>query len=155
MTLLKCVSHGLILGPCIFNLFLNDFMYILKHSIPVNYADDNTICAKGETLGKALERVRQDTEAAIDCFNNNKMQANPIKFQYMYTSKTEDIVFEFKDIQIQLYKIVKLLNIHIDNMLKFTEYVTGVIRKCGFSLTHFSNIQNYSTQKPSYLSFIH
>ncbi len=80
MTLLKGVPQRSILGPCLFNLFLNDFMYILKHSIPVNYADDNTLCAKGETLGEALERVRQDTEAAIDWFDNNKMQANLTKF---------------------------------------------------------------------------
>ncbi len=45
------------------------------HSIPVNYADDNNLCAKGKTLGGALERVREDTEAAIDWFDNNKMQA--------------------------------------------------------------------------------
>ncbi len=108
-------------------------MYILKQSIPVNYADDNALCAKGKTLGEALERVRRDTDAAIDWFDNNKMQANPIKFQYMHSSKTEDIVFECKDIQIQADEIVKHLGIHIDNMLKFTEHVTGVIRKCGFS----------------------
>ncbi len=81
-----------------------------------------------------MERVRQDTEVAIDWFDNNTMQANHIKFQYMHTSKTEDIVFECKDIQIQPNEIVKLLGIHIDNMLKFTEHVTGVIRKCGFQL---------------------
>ncbi len=123
-------------------------MYILKHLIPVNYADDNTLCAKGETLGEVLERVRQDTEAAIDWFDNNKMQANPIKFQYTHTSKTEDIVFKCEDIQIQADEIVKLLGIHIDNMLKFTENVD-------FSLTYFGDIPNYSIQKPNYLSFIH
>ncbi len=46
MTLLRGIPQELILGPCLFNLFLNDFMYILKHSIPVNYADDNTLCER-------------------------------------------------------------------------------------------------------------
>ncbi len=73
-------------------------MYIVNHSMPVNYADDNTLYVKGETLGEALERVRQDVEAAIDWFDNNKMQANPVKFQYMHKGKTEDRVFECKDI---------------------------------------------------------
>ncbi len=43
-------------------------------------------------------------------------------------------MFECKDIQIQPDEIVKLLGIHIDNMLKFTAHVTGVIRKYGFQL---------------------
>ncbi len=107
MTILKGIPQGSILGPCLFNPFLNEFMYILKHSIPVNYADDNTLCVKGKKLMETLERVRQDTEAAIDWFDNNKMQANPVKFQYVHTSKTEDIVFECKDILIQPNEIVK------------------------------------------------
>ncbi len=79
-------------------------------------------------------RDDMDALAAIDWVDNNKMQANPIKSQYMHTSKTEDIVFECKDIQIQADEIVKLLGIHIDDMLKFTEHVIRVIRKCGFQL---------------------
>ncbi len=157
MTLLKGIPQGLILGPCLFNLFVNDFMYILTHPIPVNYADENTLCAKGETLKEALDRVRQDTEAAIDWFDNNKMQANPIKFQYMHTSKSEDIVFECKDIQIQADEIIKHLYIHMNNMLKFTEHVTGVIRKCVFQHNTFrqhSKLLNTKTKLPIFQAFI-
>ncbi len=85
------------------------------------------------------------------------MLANPIKFQYMHTSKTEDIVFECKDIQIQPNEIVKLLGIHIDNMLKFIEYVTGVIRKCGFQLNtlqRHSKLLNTKTKLLIFHSFI-
>ncbi len=52
----------------------------------------------------------------------------------MHSSKTEDIIFECKDIQIQPDEIVKPLGIHIDNMLKFAQHVTRVIRKCEFQL---------------------
>ncbi len=85
------------------------------------------------------------------------MQANPIQFQYMHTIKTEDIVFECKDIQIQADQIVKLLGIHIDNMLKFTEQVTGVIRKCGFQLNtlrRHSKLLNTKTKILIFHSFI-
>ncbi len=115
------------------------------------------LCVKGETLEEALERVRQDTEAAIDWFDNNKMQANTIKFQYMHTSKTEDIMFECKDIQIQADEIVKFLGIHIDSMLKFTEHVTGVIRKCEFQLNtlrRHSKFLNTKTKLIIFHSFI-
>ncbi len=59
MTILKGVPQGSILGPCLFNLFLNDVMYILENSFPVNYADDNTLLATGETLMEAVEDVKR------------------------------------------------------------------------------------------------
>ena len=31
------------LGPLLFNIFLNDFIYIVEHSEVCNFADDNTI----------------------------------------------------------------------------------------------------------------
>ncbi len=59
------------------------------------------MCKRLDT-GETLERVRQDTEAAIDWFDNIKMQANSLKFQYMHISKTEDIMFECKNITLDL-----------------------------------------------------
>ncbi len=75
----------------------------------------------------------------------------------MHTIKTEDIVFECKDIQIQADEIVKPLGIHIDNMLKFTEHVTGVIRKCRFQLNtlrRHSKLLNTKTKLFIFHSFI-
>ncbi len=66
-------------------------MYILENSSPVNNADDNTLLATGETLMEAVEDVKKDTKAAIDWFDENQMQANPFKFQFMHTSKKEDV----------------------------------------------------------------
>ncbi len=100
------------------------------------------IRSKYEWKGEALERVRQDTEATIDWFDNNKRQANPVKFQCINISKTEDRVFECKDIHIQPDEIVKLVGILIYNMVKFTQHVTGVIRKCGFQLKTFQITQH-------------
>ncbi len=50
MTILKGVQQGFIFGPSLFNLFFNDFMYFLKHTSAVNYADDNTLGSRGDTL---------------------------------------------------------------------------------------------------------
>ncbi len=50
MTIIKGIPQGSILGPSLFNLFFNDFMYILKHTLVVNYADDNTLGSRGGTL---------------------------------------------------------------------------------------------------------
>ncbi len=68
-------------------------MYILKHTSAVNYADDNTLGSRGDTLWKALEDAKTDTNSVITCYKNNQMQANATKFHYMHSSKDTNTDF--------------------------------------------------------------
>ena len=46
-TITKGVPQGSVLGPMLFNLFLNDIYFANSTAELYNYADDNTICASG------------------------------------------------------------------------------------------------------------
>ena len=78
--LLSGVPQGSILGPILFNIFINDLFLWIDEASLHNFADDNTLSAFAKSIRELVLILEKESENAIDWFKENGMSVNPGKF---------------------------------------------------------------------------
>ena len=93
------VPQGSILGPHLFNIFVNDLFLFVSSSNLSNYADDNTLFTSGYNLKEVKEVLLNDLNKVTEWFFENYMVLNAGKYHFMCLGKnTENETFTFKDL---------------------------------------------------------
>ena len=130
--LFKGVPQRSILGPLLFNVFLNGIFNFVLRSTICNYADDNTVSFIHKDFNFLKSVLESDSLNLISWFEENSMTANPGKFQAICIGKkTYDNIETFRicETDIKCENNVSLLGINIDFMLKFDNHVTEICKK--------------------------
>ena len=143
--LLSGVPQGSILGPILFNIFINDIFLFINEVELANFADDNTIYTSKKDVKKVLKVLEKESKSAIDWFKMNDMIVNLDKFQAMILSfdkKEKKYDLNINNSIISSEKSVTLLGIEIDNKLNFDKQVSNICRKANNRLNAIGRIQN-------------
>ena len=121
------VPQGSILGPLLFNIYLNDIFFFVENCDLANYADDTTPYSIETSMNTLLQSLYKDTSILIRWFKNNYLQLNPDKCKLLVSNREKDISIIINNEVIECNKSVKLLGVTIDNKLDFNE---DVIKLC-------------------------
>ena len=143
--IVRGVPQGSILGPLLFNLFINDLFLFIERTNICNFADDNTVYSCQNDLKPILEDLRYDMVTLLRWFKESSMKVNPKKFQFMILGKTPrlPIMLNRNQVKVEKSKKVVLLGFTTDNRLTFKDHVDLLCSTASYKLHALRMIKKY------------
>ena len=137
------VPQGSVLGPLLFNIYLNDLFFLLKDINVCNFAVDTTPYFCHEELQVVLEKLEKHSDFCIKWFENNYMKLNTDKCHLLVSGhKHEKCWVKIGNDQIREESKVKLLGVTIDNKLNFDSHINNICMKANRKLSALSWMNN-------------
>ena len=117
-----------ILGPLLFNIFLNDIFYFIQGAYICNFADDNSLYLIEDNFKEVKTMLKKNFELLQGWFYENHMVLNPGKCHNLIINKditNESIELVKKALHAEVEE--KLLGIIIDKDLNFQSHARSII----------------------------
>ena len=129
------VPQGSILGPLLFNIFLNDLFLYLQETFLSNYADDNVLYSIGNTIEGVKKALSNNFRIIQNWFHENLMLLNAKKCYYLcFGTSSENDDFILDGIKLSNSCEEKILGVIIANELKFDPHIRSICEKAAQKL---------------------
>ena len=147
LEILRGVPQGSVLGPLLFNIFINDLFFVILKTEICNFADDNTIYDCDCDLQKIFTNLEYDLNNLFEWFKVNSLKANPSKFQFMVMGRDvpNNLSININGTPIEASSTVVLLGVTIDKQLRFRAHVDNICRNAKYKIYALQRIRKYLT----------
>lgn len=151
------IPQGTILGPVLFNIYINNLPKVSK-GLVFCYADDACIIYSGNDWTSTFNIARQDLTNLHNWYHSMSLQLNLTKTNYMTFSinsagqpspNTHLEIPSFNNRLITLDRVqdTRYLGVQIDQHLKWTAHTRNVIQKLRHLMYVFSNLRRVCGKK--------
>ena len=130
------VPQGSVLGPLLFNIFINELFYFIKKAKLSNYADDNQLYFAVTDLAVVEHVLNKELVVVCEWFRNNKMILNPGKCKALVLSRKPIVKLSLfaEGVAFPLVDTVDLFGLTLNDSLNFGKHITKISKKVGKQL---------------------
>ena len=155
---LNSVGQGSILGPLLFNIFLNDIFLSLQKCDLANYANDSTLYTSDKSISNIMNSLSHDFTILSKWFYNNFMVLNPDKCSFMLLRVDDELQTNLLcgNETLKNSKQEKKLGVTIDSKLNFAPHLSNITKNATIKFNAVTRVQKYTTtdKKRLFSSFI-
>ena len=132
------VPQGSVLGPHLFNVFINDLFYNIKKAKISAYADDKQLYVSNANARTVQKTLNYELAVVSSWITDNGLLLNPEKCESLISKeqipnttkqRKKKINFSVDGTLIVPSTTCKLLGVHIDDRLNFNNHVASICKK--------------------------
>lgn len=161
------VPQGTVLGPVLFNIYLNDLYNITSSGYIVSFADDTAVFYRSSNWNNLKRLVQTDFVKIVQWFESRLLTINFEKTNFLPFTCYADTLPSFdtltfhseqNSIVIKSTKNIKYLGVYIDNHLRWdyhVDYLTKKLRSLNSKFRVYRDILGEKHLKMLYYALIH
>ena len=133
---LNGVPQGSILGPLLFNIFLNEIFLSFQKCDLGNFADDSTLYTSDKSISNIMNYLNHDFTILSKWFYNTFMVLNPDKCSFMFLGVNNELQTNLVcgNKTLKNSKQEKILGVTIDKKLNFATHLLNITKNAKLNL---------------------